>query len=333
MSIDQTKRMLGKNGYKRLRVDFKNVDLYYTEIKRTIYIISLMDSKKGNEIKKSQYNNLIWDIKEKFSNKGFFNIEILNVFFTLHPERVKELYTGTDAFWIVDISENQLIIYENQIGYFLNIRKLIEYSLAKPSRSKYFSMINSIIIVLNILVFTIIEIKNSSLNTEYMIKWGAMYWPYVVEYKEYYRLFSYMFLHFGLSHLFNNMLILGFLGDNLERIVGKMKFVLIYIGSGLLAGAASMGYNIMKETYVVSAGASGAIFGVVGAMLYIVAINKGRVPDFSMRQLVLFVGFSLYSGFSSQGVDNMAHVGGLIGGIVLAMLLYGKPKIPSKWAT
>ena len=79
-----------------------------------------------------------------------------------------------------------------------------------------------------------------------------------------------------------------------------------------------------NNNMAVSAGASGAIFGMVGALLYIVLINKGRLEDITLRRLGFMVILSLYLGYTSTGVDNMAHLGGLVSGFVLAAILYRK---------
>ena len=84
--------------------------------------------------------------------------------------------------------------------------------------------------------------------------------------------------------------------------------------------------EMKSADYAVSAGASGAVFAVMGAMLYVVIRNHGRIQDISVRQMVIMAGFSLYFGFTSTGVDNAAHVAGLILGILLGILLYRKPK-------
>ena len=76
--------------------------------------------------------------------------------------------------------------------------------------------------------------------------------------------------------------------------------------------------------YAISAGASGAIFGVIGALLYVAIRNKGRIGDISGRGILFMIALSLYYGFSSGGVDNMAHIGGLAAGFVLSVLLYRK---------
>lgn len=184
----------------------------------------------------------------------------------------------------------------------------------------------NIMILINVIVFIVLELQGSTLDTKYMLNSGAALAPLIVDYGQYYRLFTSMFLHFGIEHLFNNMLVLFFLGDNLERAVGKVKFVIIYLLSGLGASALSCAYNYIRGEIVLSAGASGAVFGVIGALLYVVIINKGRLEDMTSTRLGLLVLFSLYHGFSESGIDNMAHIGGIICGILLAVLLYRRKK-------
>ena len=102
--------------------------------------------------------------------------------------------------------------------------------------------------------------------------------------------------------------------------------MVIYFGSGIIAAISSISYNMYKGNVGFSIGASGAIFGVVGAILYILIVNKGHLEDISTRQIVLFVIFSLYGGYTSAGIDNIAHIGGFLGGLLIAVLLYRKPK-------
>ena len=188
------------------------------------------------------------------------------------------------------------------------------------------SPVNTCIVLANILVFIYLEIAGSTMDTMFMLDHGADYWPYVFEGKEYYRLFTSGFLHFGIAHLFNNMLILGYLGTKLEKIIGSIKYLILYVvvifGSSI---ASTVGYMLQNKN-TVSAGASGAVFGVVGFLLYMVIVNRGyiREANLGMRQLVLFVVYSLYTGFTSGGVDNMAHIGGLVLGVLMGVILYRK---------
>lgn len=178
------------------------------------------------------------------------------------------------------------------------------------------------LIILNVLVFLVSESAGSSQDVMHMLDLGAAYTPLITENGEVYRLFTSMFLHFGISHLMNNMLVLFVLGSRLERAVGKLRFLAVYLFGGTAANIISMFLELKTGEYSVSAGASGAVFAVMGAMIYIVLRNRGRLEDLTVRQILIMAAFSLYFGFTSTGVDNAAHVGGLLAGLILAVLLY-----------
>lgn len=186
--------------------------------------------------------------------------------------------------------------------------------------------VNEGLIILNIAYFLYLEITGSSEDTLYMLQHGAMYGPLVMENHEYYRLLTSVFMHFGIDHIANNMLVLFVLGDNMERALGSMKYLVFYLICGVGANVVSMVLGMGDPVQAVGAGASGAIFGVIGGLLYAVMMNRGRLEDLSARQLAVTILFSLYFGFTSTGVDNVAHVAGLVIGIVLAVILYRKPK-------
>lgn len=192
---------------------------------------------------------------------------------------------------------------------------------------KKIAYVNVMIILANILYFLYLEVEGNTRNANFMLQYGAMYAPYVVEQGEYYRLLTAVFMHFGLNHLLNNMVILFVLGDNMERALGRVWYLLFYLTCGIGANIVSMFLGRDEYYQTVSAGASGAIFGVIGGLFYVVAVNRGRLEDLSSRQLGLLIVTSLYFGFTSSGVDNAAHVGGLILGMILAVILYRKPKV------
>lgn len=191
-------------------------------------------------------------------------------------------------------------------------------------RTRPYDICNKVIIALNILIFLGFEIIGDTENGIFMYYHGAMYPDAVLQDGEWYRLFTCMFIHFGIEHLGNNMLILFFLGDNLERALGHVKFVLVYLLSGLCGSMLSLLFMVRSNDYAVSGGASGAIFGVIGALIYVVIRNRGRLEDLTTKRLVFMAALSLYYGFTATGVDNLAHLGGLVGGFVLAALLYRK---------
>ena len=178
-----------------------------------------------------------------------------------------------------------------------------------------------LLILANILVFTAVEFTGGSEDTMHMLQCGAAYTPAIMQ-GEYYRIFTSMFLHFGPQHLGNNMLVLFVLGGRLERTVGKLKYLLIYLLGGMGGNLLCLFLELDSADFAVSAGASGAVFAVMGAMIYAVIRGRGHIEDLSARQVVIMAAFSLYFGFTSEGVDNAAHVGGLICGFLLAVLLY-----------
>ena len=178
----------------------------------------------------------------------------------------------------------------------------------------------------NVLIFLGLSFMGMTEDSSFMIEHGAMYVPYLMNGEQYYTLITSMFLHFGFSHLMNNMVMLLVIGYSLEPEIGKIRFLLIYLGSGLMGNLVSAWFDVNQGSYAVSAGASGAIFGIVGALLYVAIRNHGRVGEISTRGLVLMAGLSLYYGFTAQGVDNAAHIGGLVSGFLLAVLTYWKHK-------
>ena len=182
--------------------------------------------------------------------------------------------------------------------------------------------VTACLMLANMIVFLITDFTGGTENTVHMIACGAGYGPLITDAGEWYRLFTSMFLHFGISHLANNMLVLFVLGQRLEPAVGVVRYLLIYLLSGFGGNVISLGLEMQSSNYAVSAGASGAVFGVMGAMIYVILRNKGRVADLSIKKMMIMAAFSLYFGFTSTGVDNAAHVGGLICGFLAALLLY-----------
>lgn len=183
------------------------------------------------------------------------------------------------------------------------------------------------LIVINVLVFFLLSLRGDTESGYFMLQYGAMYEPLVTDGHEYYRLITSLFLHFGIQHLLNNMVMLGALGYQLENEIGRIKFLLIYFISGIGGNLCSLYWNVSHGEQVISAGASGAIFGLMGALLYIVAVNRGRLGRLSGRGMLIMVALSLYFGLTSSGVDNSAHIGGLICGILITVLLYRRKRM------
>lgn len=187
-----------------------------------------------------------------------------------------------------------------------------------------------ILAVINAIVFFVLSFGGMTEDTYYMLENGAMFVPYMVENGEYYRLFTSLFLHFGFSHLLNNMVTLIVMGRYVEPVVGKARFLIIYFVSGLGGNLLSYLGEITTGDYTVSAGASGAIFGITGALLALTIVYRGQISNLTSRDMFIMVGISLYLGFASEGVDNLAHIGGLFCGLLMTFLTVGLPKMWSR---
>ncbi|MBR1572167.1 MAG: rhomboid family intramembrane serine protease [Lachnospiraceae bacterium] len=179
------------------------------------------------------------------------------------------------------------------------------------------------LVLINIVIFIILEIVGDTQDGLFMLQHGAMNPTEVLYNHQWYRLFSSMFLHFGGVHLLNNMFLLAVLGQYLEPTLGYVKFLAIYLFSGLGGSFASMIYMLMVGDNNISAGASGAIYGIVGGLLIVVLANRGRFRGFKTRSILIMLALSLYGGFTGTRTDNAAHIGGLIVGIILTFFLYG----------
>lgn len=183
--------------------------------------------------------------------------------------------------------------------------------------------VNLIIVAVNIIVFIVLSFLGDTESAYFMVNHGANFTPFTLD-GEYYRLVTCMFLHFGIEHLFYNMLVLIFLGDTLEKAAGKVRYLIIYMVGGIAGNIVSVWFDMRTEDYAVSAGASGAIFAVIGALVCVVILNKGKLEDYSGRRLLLMAALSVAEGLTSTGIDNCAHVGGLVTGFLLALLFHRK---------
>lgn len=183
--------------------------------------------------------------------------------------------------------------------------------------------VNGILILINVLVFLWLSFLGDTESAEFLLQHGAMEWHRILLEGEYYRVFTSMFLHFGFEHIFQNMIFLFLIGCYLEDALGSVRYLIFYLLSGLGAGACSVAVDSMLGVQVVSAGASGAIFGVVGGLLGVIICNRGNFEGLGLGGMIIMIAGSLFYGFTSSGVDNVAHVGGFLCGLLLSFLFYG----------
>ncbi|MCL2865253.1 MAG: rhomboid family intramembrane serine protease [Lachnospiraceae bacterium] len=178
-----------------------------------------------------------------------------------------------------------------------------------------------ILLVINIGVFVVVSFLGGQTGIREMLTWAALHDHAVIFHQEYYRFITSFFVHFDVEHLGHNMLMLGALGYNLELEKGHIKFILIYFLSGLGGNLVSFGIRQMMGQVVMSGGASGAVFGLMGALLGTYLKYRRPIGRMTGRGILIMVAFSIYFGFVSSGVDNAAHIGGLITGFIISLLM------------
>lgn len=181
--------------------------------------------------------------------------------------------------------------------------------------------ISAALVAINVAVYLLCQLPGNTLYAR-----GCLDAYEIVAHEEYARIFWSMFLHADPDHLFSNMMILLFMGAMIEKEIGHLPFAGIYLASGTGGGLLSLAGKIIRNDWAVSLGASGAIFGLDGLLLALVLFSGKRLQNVTPLRVMLMICLSLYSGFTGGNIDNLAHIGGLLTGFILGiiLLIYGR---------
>ena len=341
MVLEQLEHFLIEQGFCKVPSNLPEFSFFFHNESTYVNVLHIIDYKQGLYITEDQYVHIKEKIRIFFQEKGINEVHILSLLVSADTQKARQL-CGNDSFcWLIDSAENRLLIHENQAGDFYGMRKLLEDFLYKisisPSTEKAYSdlsqghmnsektawniirnyRVNITLVALNVILFIICTFTGDLL---YNI--GAFSVMDLIENGEWYRIVTSMFLHADIEHLISNMLILYYIGNVVEKHVGHIPYLLIYFLSGLVGNIFSAGYELLAGHYISSVGASGAIFGIEGALLILAFVHKGKLADMTIGRIVFSIAFSLYCGFTSSYVNNAAHVGGVLTGFVSAGLCW-----------
>lgn len=240
---------------------------------------------------------------------------------------------GDNAFaWIYDDGRKELEIFEGQAEDFYGLKGVIEKAKdiveadIQPQiyaerrkvprrRINTIPLVTASLVFINAAVFIICTFTGKLL---YNI--GAAGLDLVVDEHEYYRVFSSLFLHADISHIFGNMVLLYFLGDIVEKRMPKLLFLIIYFISGLGGTVVNFLSEAISGEYSLVIGASGAIFGLLGVLLSLAMFRRVSGRNMNTWRILIVIAFSLYDGFFSPGVAVWAHVGGLLAGFIMGLI-------------
>lgn len=307
----------------------ENNDAYYKIVRINSNYIHNNEQFKTDIIK---VKNVMKQIKKKTVS---FSMKTLNLFLDMNEEvKVVEdknivslvLENGTSDTDIEKISkyfpdiQNKLIKDTEGLDLILNVTEDINVKTEKNNRiyeatfkPKKIVITYAIMVICAVLFLLTYLLGDGSTDGYTLYQFGAVS-ASAIKTGEIWRLLTGTFLHAGIIHLFTNMYSLYIIGSQLENFVGKKKFIIIYLISAL---SGSLMSSIFSNS--LSVGASGAIFGLLGSMLYFGYHYRLYLGSVLKAQIIPVILLNLFLGFTLSGIDNAAHIGGLIGGYLITM--------------
>lgn len=285
-------------------------------------------NKEQLDFDKFKLSRIVKQVKKKTLS---FKVKVLSIYTDLEDDKIlsnDDIYINKEE----DINNPKLTnvfpnivektkVDENGLEYFIKVTDNINQKNESKSKiaEKIFSFKKPIVtyslIFICILVFILMYVLgNSSTDNYTLLVFGANV-DTLTKNGDYYRLFTSMFLHIGILHLLCNMYSLYIIGKEVENVFGKVKYLIIYLLSGIAGSILSLAFN----HNTICAGASGAIFGLLGALLYFGYYYRTYLGATLTRTIIPVIVLNLIIGFTSSGIDNAAHIGGLVGGILIAM--------------
>lgn len=273
--------------------------------------------------------NICLDISKKVDKCDVKNIETIGV------ESLNDVRKNPDINKAFPRIKDELLETNDGLDLIINVTNDINEKTEEENKKfndvfapKKIVFTNVISLICLVMYFVIAIYCGNFINFDANIlaKFGANN-IILVKSGEVWRLLTSAFLHVGLIHLFVNMYSLRVIGPSVEALIGKWKFIFIYLVSSISASLMSL---VFTESNIVSSGASGAIFGLMGALLYFGYHYRLYLNDAIKTQIIPVIVFNLLIGFMISGIDNGAHIGGLVGGYLATMAIGIKNKSHKK---
>jgi len=328
-----------KNGFFPLSSNVSDISALVKVENNLLNILQIIDYKSDLYLDKVQYEEIKASLRAAFSEKGVSEIHILTLILAEDLEKGAVLGEEDTFCWLVDKQQSELLIYEDKQPDFYGMKALLESFLQKwkenpasfdeepvekPEGSTKKTILTDYLkkapyVTLGMIIINLLLCFGCIENPALFYGKGSTSYIYLKA-GEWYRLVTSMFLHEGLDHFFSNMLLLYFMGEMLERRVGWVKYLFVYMASGIIGNLVSALYEYFTGDYFVSFGASGAVFGIMGMLIYMVIMKREavRIPIMSM---VFMIGYCIYSSFVGEHINGAAHLGGMLGGMILMFVL------------
>ena len=305
--------------------------ILFHETEKMVYIVTLSILQRG--IKQENYDNLKMRMEFIAASKYKKAVKTLHLIVTengMFDEEVMQIIEHLPNVWLIAADTGRIYIFENQSEQFDDLYQYLEQGLGKfldkkrKEQSFTFTPVNMGIVASNVLYFLFVMISGGGYDAVYdtdtMLKMGALSYETFMA-GAWYEIVISIFMHFGFSHLLNNMVLLTYVGCELEKRIGRFPYLLLYLITGVCGNIVSLWYYHHIGDNAVSVGASGAIFGVIGVLIVVLVVNHTETWNLTSRRLLIVAGITIYYGMTTMGVDNAAHIGGLISGIISGFLL------------
>lgn len=300
--------------------------VYVREDGEEVFLVTL--SMFRADVSAGEYDRLRVKLSFQLSQSYHKPVQILHLVLIRdigEDDRIRELVGRASGMWLISMKDGRIFRYENQPQEFDGLYRYLDEGFVLSHKPVQFSVtpVNMCIVLGNLIYFLVIIFRNGRYEAVYdsniMLRMGALSYRTFAE-GAWYQVITSMFMHFGWRHLANNMVLLTYVGCELERRIGSFAYVVLYFLAGIGGNLASLWYYSDLED-VVSAGASGAIFGVIGALFVALLFFRSESETLTASRLVSMTVITIYYGLTTAGVDNAAHIGGLISGIIGGFLL------------
>ena len=322
-----------EENYKPMIIHGINDEIWLENLDNNYKIVRIVShhihNKEQLDFDKFKLSKIVKQVKRKTLS---FKVKVLSIYTDIEDEKIlnnDDVLITTEK----DINNPKLVSAfpdivektnrkEDGLEYFIKVTDNINKKNEKRNKiaEKIFSykqpIVTYIIMAICIILFILMELSGGSTNSQTLLKYGANL-DVLVKNGEYYRLFTCIFLHIGIMHLLCNMYSLYIIGREVENLFGKIKYIIIFILSGIFGSIMSLAFT----HNTISAGASGAIFGLLGALLYFGMHYRTYLGEAIKRSIIPIIVINLIIGFFAEGIDLAAHIGGLVGGVLVAMMV------------
>ena len=330
--------------FQSIPTDTTSVTMYATFQKQSLYLINLIALEDERAYNHDMYEHYRNTTKAQFSGVKSDKVILLNILIVDHPELLCELVNVApeidtdfiDVHWIVDSGKRELVIPAKQLKSVLGLEKPVRelvttglqefYELTKTHDHSYVSLF---FIIINVAMWLVLQYNGGSTNSETLIRFGALNGQIIKETGSYWRLLTSMFLHIGFMHLAFNVFSMYIFGSRLEKYINTFQYFGIFIFSGVVGGLASLFGSWYLGTNVIAAGASGGIYGLLGAILLLSKASGQTLEGLNSYIIwLIFISGIVYS-VISPNIDAFAHIGGFLGGLAatVPMIAFGKRQL------